>query len=317
MTTLIDQPTVAPVAAPANRLRTTMAAVRLSFTWFGARKSLSVEQKTRAADAFGAEGNYLSAGKKLFDTRHPAFRAVTAVRHRAISLWRGMSLPYPESGIRLIRQEDVAVFDVQMTTLRAELHQEVRELDEHFLEIQAAARQRLGRLYCAADYPESLLGLFQLEYDFPSVEPPDYLRQLSPVLYEQEKARVAGRFDEAVRLAEEAFTSELARLVSHLTERIAGQEDGKPKIFRDSAVANLTEFFQRFQQLNVRSNEQLEELVAEAQQIVRGVQPQQLRQSGSLRQHVATQLAGVQSVLDGLLVDRPRRNILRRRQEVA
>ena len=57
-----------------------------------------------------------------------------------------------------------------------------------------------------------MLGLFQLEYDFPSVEPPDYLRQLSPALYEQEKARVAGRFDVAVRLAEEAFTNELARL---------------------------------------------------------------------------------------------------------
>jgi hypothetical protein len=32
---------------------------------------------------------------------------------------------------------------------------------------------------------------------------------------------------------------------------------------------------------------------------------------------VGTQLAGVQSVLDGLLVDRPRHNILRRRHEVA
>ena len=32
----------------------------------------------------------------------------------------------------------------------------------------------------------------------------------------------------------------------------------------------------------------------------------------ALRQQVATQLSGVQSVLDGLLVDRPRRNILRK-----
>ncbi len=31
-----------------------------------------------------------------------------------------------------------------------------------------------------------------------------------------------------------------------------------------------------------------------------------------LRQELATQLSGVQSVLDGMLVDRPRRNILRR-----
>ena len=119
------------------------------------------------------------------------------------------------------------------------------------------------------------------------------------------------RFDEAVQLAEEAFTGELAKLVSHLTERLSGQEDGKPKVFRDSVVDTLTEFFDRFRSLNVRSNEQLDALVSQCQQIVQGVQPQQLRDNGGLRQQVASQLSGVQSVLDGLLVDRPRRRIIR------
>ena len=45
---------------------------------------------------------------------------------------------------------------------------------------------------------------------------------------------------------------------------------------------------------------------------MRGVKPQQLRENINVRQEVTTQLSGVQSVLDGLLVDRPRRNILRR-----
>ena len=120
------------------------------------------------------------------------------------------------------------------------------------------------------------------------------------------------RFDEAVRLAEAAFLEELNSLVSHLTERLAGQEDGKPKFFRDSAVENLTEFFQRFRNLKIGSNQQLDDLVDQAQQIVRGIQPQQLRDNETIRHEVATQLSGVQSVLDGLLVDRPRRAILRR-----
>ena len=318
MSTLLDEPPTNPLTtSAAARLRATMAAVRVSFTWFGVRKSLSPEQKAEAADTFGAEGNYLSAGKKLFDSRHPAFQAVTAVRNRATALWRGLSLPYPEAGIRLIRQDDISLFDVQMTTLRAELEAAVGQLDDHFVELKSAAREQLGRLFNPTDYPATLRGLFEIAWDYPSVEPPEYLRQLSPALYEQEKARVEARFDEAVRLAEEAFTSEMAKLVSHLTERISGQEDGKSKIFRDSAVANLNDFFQRFRQLNVRSSAQLDDLVDQAQRIVRGVEPQELRDSASLRQHIATQLAGVQSVLDGLLVDRPRRNILRRRQEVA
>ena len=109
------------------------------------------------------------------------------------------------------------------------------------------------------------------------------MQQLSPDLYRQECQRVQARFDEAVQLAEQAFTDELAKLVSHLTERLSGQEDGKPKVFRDSAVENLAEFFERFRHLNVRSNEQLDGLVAQAQRTIRGVEPQELRDSASLR----------------------------------
>ncbi len=289
-----------------------MAAVRIAFTWFGVRKTLSQEQKTQAADAFGAEGTYLSAAKKLLDTGHPAFRAVTAVRGRIIAYWKGVSLPYPEPGIRLIRQDEIPTFSVQLTTLKAELQEAVDSLSERYAELRMAARNRLGRLFSEADYPSSLTGLFDVSYDFPSVEPPHYLRQLSPQLYEQESARIAARFDEAVQLAEQAFLSELDKLVSHLTERLSGTVDGRPKVFRDSAVENLNEFFDRFKHLNIRSNEQLEDMVARARDVVQGVQPQQLRDNQTLRQHVASQLAGVQSTLDGMLVDRPRRAILRR-----
>lgn len=311
MSTLLDEPAVRPAVNPAQRMRATMAAVRVSFTWLGTRKTLTPEQKSQAADTFGAEGAFLSAGKKLLDTRHPAFKAVSGVRGRVLSYWKGISLPYPEAGIRLIRQDDIGGFSVHMTTLKAELEEAVGQLNEHYAELKSAARERLGRLFNSADYPTSLDGLFAVEWDFPSVEPPEYLRQLSPELYRQESRRVSARFDEAIRLAEEAFSAELSKLVSHLTERLSGQEDGKPKIFRDSAVENLNDFFQRFRALNVGSSEQLDQLVVQVQNVVRGIEPQQLRDTHSLRQQVATQLSGVQSVLDGLMVDRPRRNILR------
>ena len=77
-------------------------------------------------------------------------------------------------------------------------------------------------------------------------------------------------------------------------------------------MTNLAEFFQRFRTLNIGSSEQLDELVNQAESIVRGVRPQQLRDNRSLREHVATQMTTVQASLDQLLVDRPRRNIQRR-----
>jgi hypothetical protein len=277
----------------------------------GVRKSLTPEQKTQAAESFGAEGGFLSACKKLLDTRHAAYKDVTAVRGRVIQYWKSLTLPYPEPGIRLIRQLQVADFNEALGQFRIELDDAVAKLESHYAELQAAARRRLGDLFNPSDYPASLRGLFAVEWDFPNVDPPDYLQQLNPALFQQEQARIARRFEEAVQLAEQAFTSEFGKLIEHLTERLSSAGDGERKTFRDSVVTNLTEFFERFRALNVRSSEDLDALVERAQQIVRGVEPQALRDSDSLRQHVATQLSQVQSVIDGMMIDQPRRRIIR------
>ena len=321
MTTLIDHRTSrstpsdaesGSTTTPAHRLRATMAAVRVSFTWMGTRKALSADQVHRAADAFGAEGQFLSAGKKLLDTRHAAFRAVTAVRGKLDGYWRGASLPFPEPGVRLIRHDAVEAFAAQMADYRDELDDAVANLDRHYAELKSAARDRLGSLFNPGDYPETLVGLFGVEWGFPSVEPPGYLVGLAPGLYEAERARVAARFEEAVALAERAFTEEFARLVAHLCERIGEPGDGgQPRVFRDSAVANLAGFFDRFRELGVRSNDRLDALVAEAQRAVRGVTPRDLRDGEGLRRELAAQLGAVRESLDAMLVDRPRRKILR------
>jgi len=65
------QPTNTPTTqlerSAAQRLRTTMAAVRLSFTWLGVRKTLAPEQRTTAARAFHADRELLSAGRQQLD----------------------------------------------------------------------------------------------------------------------------------------------------------------------------------------------------------------------------------------------------------
>ncbi|QGJ71795.1 Hypothetical protein PBC10988_35040 [Planctomycetales bacterium 10988] len=314
MTTITETSTSTTVQnqVASTRLRATMAAARLSFTWLGVRKSLNAQQKNQAADSFGAEGRFLSAGKKVIDTTHPAYKAVTAIRSQALSYWKGMSLPFPEAGIRLIRQEAIGEFDAHIAGFREELEGAVLELDRHYDELRQQARERLGDLFDARDYPPTLLGMFGIEHDYPSIEPPNYLQQLNPELYQQECQRVQARFEEAVQLAEQAFAEELTKLIEHLHERLSGETDGKPKIFRDSAITNLTEFFERFRTLNIRSNAQLDELVSQARGVMQGVQPQYLRDSGVLREQIATQLSAVQTSLDDLLVDRPRRNILRK-----
>src|SRR5204862_8253189 len=85
-------------ASPAQRLRRVAAAVRLHFTWWGVHRTLTAQQKEEVGDAYGADARLLSAGKKLIDVRHEAFRGLTSIRSKIVHFWRALTLPYVESG---------------------------------------------------------------------------------------------------------------------------------------------------------------------------------------------------------------------------
>jgi len=224
------QPTNTPVTQTtpnaANRLRTTMAAVRLAFTWLGVRKTLAPEQRTTAARAFHADRELLSASKLILDTKNPAYRAVAAVRSEASSYWRTVTLPFPEAGIRLVPRNSLGMFASTMGTCRERLQESARELAAQYDQIKSEAQRRLGTLFNASDYPSTLDGLFDLEVSYPTIEPPQYFVALNPEVFRQEQARVRERFESAVELAEQAFATELQRLTAHLAERLTGLYDG-------------------------------------------------------------------------------------------
>jgi hypothetical protein len=297
--------------SPSQRLRRIAAAVRVRLRWWGVHRALSPQQKEEMSAVASADARLLTAGKKLIDQRHEAVRRLTSVQTRLSNYWRGLTLRYTEPGIRLIRQADIESFLHGMEGYRDELAEAENGLDVAYEEIKDDARRGLGRLFDPGDYPQQVRGLFGVEWDFPSVEPPSYLMRIAPEVYEQERQRVAARFDEAVRLAEQAFATEFARLLAHLTERLGDCHGGQRRIFRDSSVTNLAEFFQRFGQLNVRSNPDLDRLVAQAQELVRGVTPQELRDNDGLRRMIASEMEGVQARVEQMIVDAPRRRIVR------
>src|SRR5579863_10207762 len=60
MKSVLESPPISAAESAAKRLRTTMAAVRVSLSWLGVRKTLTPEQRSQAAESFGAEGEFLS-----------------------------------------------------------------------------------------------------------------------------------------------------------------------------------------------------------------------------------------------------------------
>jgi hypothetical protein len=63
ISTTQDRPAARRTADPAARLRSSMAAVRVSLSGLGTHKTLTPEQKSEAADPFDASGQFLAASK--------------------------------------------------------------------------------------------------------------------------------------------------------------------------------------------------------------------------------------------------------------
>jgi hypothetical protein len=112
------------------------------------------------------------------------------------------------------------------------------------------------------------------------------------------------RFDEAIRLADQASLDELTRLVGRLCERIAEAiPGGSPRGLRDGAVHDLVDIIDRYRRFDLHSEAQLDELVALVQQTLEWITPQRLREHQGLRRRVASQLSYVRASLDAMRDD--------------
>jgi len=308
----LSRPTVTPSETPAGRLESSFAACALSFSpWWANRKGLSREQRTRAAHILGAR-RIEGGGVKIANPKHVAIKAMSTLRGAARKYWEGKSLPYPQDGLRLIKRAELAEIRTTLEGFQMQAEPAAEALNEARAELVDWGRENNGELFDRADFPRDFRTEYQMQFSFPSVHAPEYLRELDPEAFERERALAMARFEEAVSLAEQAFSEEFAKLVSHLTERLTARgDDGRPVVFRDSAIGNLREFFERFRSLNIHSSPEMDELIDQARGALDGVAPGDLRDSSALRQQVARQLEQVSGTLDGMLQSQPRRAIQR------
>ena len=272
-------------------------------------RTLSSDQKGRAADEFHADRSLLYASKKILDAKHPKYKNVTRIINDARVYWVAVTVPFPESGLRLIRKKKIQEFCDDMQDRKESLEEAVAELEAAYADLREAAQEKLGDLFNPADYPSSLAGEFEISWDFPSVTVPEYLKQLNPELYEQQQKRIAAKFDAAVSMAEEAFFGQFAEMVARIADRLKPNADGKKQVFRDTLVGNIHDFFDAFGEMSLRSNQQLDALIEKAKNTVSGISAQDIRDNDGLRNSIQREFSGIQQQLESLMTTTPDREI--------
>jgi hypothetical protein len=299
---------LAGLLSPADRLRLTTVPSRVRFRWLPAVKALTPEQKDLAARPFGAAGPGLSAAKRLIEARHPAVRAVTAVRGRIESYWQSVSLPFPEPCVWLLPLAEADDFARRLSAFAGELAAADSGLGRAYDDLRRAASARLGALFDPGDFPPSPRDFPDVDRDFPGVAaPPANLASAWGSLHILEEARIKANYNRAVELAEAEFREEFARLLGRLCDGIADADGhGGRKALRDSTVLGLIGFLVRYDRFDLRTDDRLDELIALAQQALHDVTPQELRRSRGARRTLAARLSWIRVSLDAMRDDLPR-----------
>lgn len=173
------------------------------------------------------------------------------------------------------------------------------------------AKRRLNGLFSPTDYPpiERVAAAFGMSTQYLSFGVPGTLESINKAIFEREKEKAQTKLTEATEEITQVLRLALKDLTDHMVERLAPSQDGKPKVFKNTLVANMKDFLETFKARNITDDEETEQLVEKAKQLLDGVDPQMLRDNTSIRQYVQKGMTDIKAALDTMVVLKPARQI--------
>jgi hypothetical protein len=250
---------------------------------------------------------WLKGAKVLVDP--DCLLPVRSVLSKARTYLTKSALPFPINGLTLVPKETLARIDEALCGMKSEFQSEVEKFIESYESEREKAKESLGHLFSQSDYPIDVRRKFRFEWRFITLDVPGKSGILSPELYEREKEKFQTLMEETRELATVALREEFAGIVRHMVERLSGEEDGKPKKFKNSMMEKMGEFLESFGDRNLFNDDKLAELVNQAREVVNGLSTEELRQDGNLRRYIADEMNQLRVAVDGALEDLPRRKI--------
>ena len=175
-----------------------------------------------------------------------------------------------------------------------------------------SAKKRLNGLFNVGDYPsaDKVRAAFYVDVRYMAFGVPEKLEGIRKDIFEREKAKAEASWKEASEEVRQAMRVGLADVVDHMVERLQGNGDGKPRVFRDTLVENMTEYLELFDPRNITDDTQLAQLVERCRNVLDGVDADALRASDAIRTKVRDGMVQVQATLDAMVIDRPARRIV-------
>ena len=206
------------------------------------------------------------------------------------------TLPWSDTGPRLL---PTAAFN----DFKTELNEHVIEYDRLVLGFLNAYNTlignqafKLGTMFNREDYPSryTVQEKFDIVASFsPLPQAGDFRVDIGHEALSDLETTYAQQYDERFESAMDDIKLRLMDGLKHLSERLEYEDNGKKKVFRDSAVENVIDMLRATKVLNITKDEALEAARTEAERVLATTSAKDLRSDDGSRKETKAKLDAI------------------------
>ena len=269
------------VSAPSIASSAMLCELSIS-TWTGRKKDKRASEKVTSDN--NASAGVANVSKKLL-ADCAELVAIQKLTANIRNMHYGMTMPWSDTGLRLLPTAQYFKYHEQMTAMRNEYESLVdkflRDYDNEIINAQL----KLGDLFDPCEYPtaESLRAKFGFRLSYiPLPDAGDFRIDVGNEATDQIRTEYQSYYSRQLESAMNDVWKRLYEKLSNMSEKLDYTDDNK-KIFRDTLVSNVTDMVELLNVCNVTGDTQMSAMANKLDEALRGITPDALREDQHLR----------------------------------
>ena len=252
-------------------------------TWTGRKLDKRASQDVTAQNH--ADTGMANVHKKLLGNCDE-LTAVQKFTANVRNLHYGMTMPWSDTGMRLLPTAQYFKYHQQMTDIQNEFERLVDLFITAYDWEISQAQAKLGDLFSYADYPsaDSIASKFKFRLSYiPLPEVGDFRIDIGNEALSQVQTHYQTYYETQLNNAMQDIWQRAYQALTKMSERLDYADHEQKKIFRDTLVTNVIDIVELLDVCNVTNDSQMSALKTQLDDALRGVTPDALREDGYLR----------------------------------
>lgn len=269
-----------------TRISTAAVLGNLTISQWGAER-IDRKQSSKVAVKTGAQRRRVAVTKKLVDRTNPHYKALCNAAEALRATHKTIGMPWDGKSRVLVPNEKIEDYLTAMSRLKGEFDGALAQLIDNLPAIQEAAKESLGSMFKATDFPtvDELRRLCSVRFN---IEPVPTAGHFSLTFANDVLQQAATEFEmEVANRFEEGLERELSSLLADM--QMLGEnlgKSGKEGMIKDTMISRPREIARKLRGLNVLGNDKIERLCQRVEAFT-DVNPDSLRDPGSTRSSAA------------------------------